>query len=114
MAKKGENKQVDKSGKLWKRYWAEQGVAVIHVDMLKIQEDEKLEDRIIRIKEVRMQEREVDGQKVQRMQGIVCHWIDKNMQPHVHMFHSKELIPFEIAKLGLGVVQDWIERNLNE
>ena len=108
---KGRNKSMRDN--LWSSYWAEQGLAVIHVDRLKIVEGELLEDRIMRVERIVMESKEgEEGDRRKVMRGIICHWVDKENRMWKEMFHSRELVPYEVARKGLGEVQRWIEREV--
>ena len=44
-----------------------------------------------------------------RMIWIECHWwVDGKLM--IHQFHSRELVPFEIASQGKDAVIEWIEK----
>lgn len=101
---------LEKKDKLWTRYWAEQGVAVIHVDKLKIEEGKTLDDFKMRIEEPIFTTKIVGTVKKQFLIGIKCHWIDHNNTIQRANFHTCELIPYDIAKEGLIEVQNWLDR----
>jgi uncharacterized protein YodC (DUF2158 family) len=101
---------LEKRSKIWSRFWAEQGVAVIHVDKLKIVEGQKLEDFIMRIEEPIYTSKIVGTEKKQFLIGIKCHWIDHLNTIQRANFHSCELIPYDIAKEGLIEVEHWLQR----
>lgn len=111
MAKKTDSteKRIHDS-KLWSKHWAAQGVAVIHVDKLKIEADKTLEDYKMRVKRVLMRHVGEDEDKKPYIDGIECQWQDVNMEMHYAIFNSKELVPYDIAKQGIGVVEQWYER----
>ena len=96
--------------KLWGRFWAEQGVAVIHVDKLKIDPDKKLEDFKMRIEEPTYISKKVGEENKQFLTGIKCHWLDQNNTVQRCNFHSCELIPFAIAEKGFQEVEKWLSR----
>lgn len=96
--------------KLWSKFWAEQGLAVIHVDRLKIDKEKAIEEFIMRISEPVYIAKKVDGKMKQFLTGIKCHWMDSEGKIQREVFHSCELIPFEIAKKGLQEVQKWLDR----
>lgn len=100
----------DKKNKLWSRYWAEQGIAVIHVDKMKIIEGKSLEDFIMRIEEPIYTSRIVGTEKKQFLIGVKCHWIDEKNTIQRANFHSCELIPYDVAKNGYTEVEQWLNR----
>ena len=98
--------------KLWSRFWAEQGLAVVHVDNLKVNPDKPLESMKMRIEESVYITKKVDGAPRQLLIGIKCHWFTESMEIQRSVFHSCELIPFDIAKEGLIKVQEWLDRKI--
>jgi uncharacterized protein YodC (DUF2158 family) len=104
---KGDKRNGDK---LWGRFWSEQGVAVVHVDKLKVDPDIKLEDLKMRIEEPVYINKKVQGEVKQFLTGIKCHWLDKDMKIQRAVYHSCELIPYDIAKEGFQMINKWLER----
>lgn len=99
---------------LWTKYWAKHGTPVIHVDRLKIEPGKELKDYTMRVTKVIKTTVGEGEAKKQYTDGIECHWIDADMRLHKEIFNTRELIPFDIAKQGLEVVQEWYDRDYNE
>jgi uncharacterized protein YodC (DUF2158 family) len=45
------------------------------------------------------------------IRGIGCHWFE-NGQLQTHRFHSRELVPWEVAQKGASAVHDYLT-NIN-
>ena len=101
------NQEVDR---LWSKYWAVQGVKVVHIDNVRKQVGKPLDDFCMRVDHVVFK---TTGQhnKTNRIVGIKCRWFGVGGEFHAVMFDTRELIPFEIAKQGLQVVDKWINRD---
>jgi hypothetical protein len=105
-----ESKMENTGERLWSKYWASQGVKVVHVDMLRIREGESLDDRVMRIVEVIREKKNKPDDHRHIVKGIICRWFTEGMETKEATFHSCELIPYDIAKLGHDVVSKWINR----
>lgn len=83
--------------------WIRPGLVVYHRDYrIKI-----IVDKIVS----QAKEFEFDGKKETKkfIVGVRCHWIDKNSQPQVATFHTRELIPEDIYELGVDAMNKWLE-----
>ena len=106
----------NKKERLWSRYWAEQGLAVIHIDKLTLTKDiSELEEYIMRVDKVLREPKKDKDDNRMIIQGIKCRWFTKSNELQAAKFHTKELIPWDILKEGgLTGAQKWIERELND
>ena len=107
--------EVKVNKKLWSRKWASEGMEVIHVDNLRIKEGKTLEDFKMRIEKIMwrtfyMPAGDVKGVQYTYIDGMECHWFNDDMNLQRALFHTTELIPFEIAKQGFDVIQTWMDR----
>lgn len=71
---------------------------------------------VARILKVRVPSKELDkegnfnGKYYSRIEGVECHWWMNN-DLKTAKFHTRELVPFDIAKEGKEKVKEWIEKN---
>ena len=58
--------------------------------------------------------RDDDGNAIceqrKKLEGIMCQWEEEGI-PKENIFHSRLLVPYEVAKDGIEKVQEWIEAN---
>lgn len=92
--------------KLNRKLWIVPGVAVIRRDDI----SELNMDRLILFKMTvdKIVKRSVKD--MVKIEGVRCHWIDSERKYQLGLFHTNELIPFDIAIKGISKVNKWINR----
>ena len=84
------------------KYWIEENASVAHRDI------PTLKMRVVKIcKEIRTGK---DNTKVVRMLGIACTWFDKNNSSQNALFHTRDLIPWEVAEKGEKAINKWLQQ----
>ena len=94
---------------LWGKYWISKGIEVVHRDRIgqpNLESSKMYVQRIIK-KKIYSDTKESVGHVID---GIRCYWYDKKGELKVENFHSKHLIPYEIAIQGVEETNKWISR----
>jgi hypothetical protein len=93
------------------KHWAKQGMDVIHIDIVRKMAGKPIINNIMHIQDVVYKIIEKEGKKLRRIQGVRCYWYDENNNYKDNLFFSRDLVPLEIARLGVGEVDKWLKRN---
>lgn len=92
---------------LWSKYWAEQGLEVVHIEHAR-KTNLKPEDHKMYVVKIVWNKQGKDN--LRYINGIACHWFTMGNKLEREVFSTKELIPYEIAKRGIQVINDWLNR----
>lgn len=93
------------------KYWIEEGGEVAHKDN---PSQKMYVERILK------SSREIDygdgagntsKKTITRTHGVECHWFDSEKKFQTGKFHTRELIPYEIAEQGEDAINKWVENN---
>lgn len=81
--------------------WISNGDAVAHIDNLELK---------MRVSHFVFESKEVDNQRVKRFRGVKCTWWGESKSGEKRVlidaeFHSRELVPWEVAKGGADEVE---------
>lgn len=89
------------------KYWISTGIEVIRRDDITELNIDRL--RLFKMVVDKIVKRKIDDEMV-RIEGVRCHWIDNNRVYQTGLFHTHELIPYEIAEKGIDAVNKWINQ----
>lgn len=87
------------------KYWIVPGMEVVHRDDVSEMNVDRMHLFKMTVEKVVRRKAE-DGRT--RVDGVRCHWIDNERKFQVGMFHTHELIPFDVASSGIEEVNKWI------
>lgn len=88
------------------RKWIKEGMAVAHKDYT------SLKMRVERI--VKRSVNVVNGKEDKRVKfivGVKCHWFDNTGNDRTKIFHTGELLPYDIAQLSQEEIIEWCENH---
>jgi hypothetical protein len=93
------------------KYWIKNGDIVIHRDLIPrcLLDDGTCDTDILNKMKLRVEDIVYDtvcGKK--RIKGIKCHWIDTDMKLWEHIFHTNELLPYDVVIGGQESIDTWI------
>lgn len=86
--------------------WISNGDAVAHIDNLELK---------MRVSHFVFESKEIDNERIKRFRGVKCTWWGENESGEKRRlvdaeFHSRELVPWEIAEGGREMVNKFLER----
>ena len=90
------------------KYWIVPGVEVVHRDDISELNRDRM--HLFKMTVEKVVRRKVNDH-LARVDGVRCHWLDNDRKYQVGMFHTKELIPYDVAKKGVDAVNEWIENS---
>lgn len=82
-----------------KKKWIKEGMSVSHRDNL------SLKMRVVKF--VKQSIETKDGDSKVYIRGVKCHWFDNNNNLNNGVFHTTELVPYDIAVKGIESVNEW-------
>lgn len=93
--------------------WIQPGIEVVHKAQVNHVENlNRLKMKVDKIVTRRVFVYNEEEKKVPRIfvEGVRCYWFDSSGEYHTASFMTSDLVPFEIAKLGVDKVNEWLER----
>jgi len=95
--------------------WIKIGNPVVHRTNLNFQYTVKsIKKRSVEIETDKVNsDYEKNGKYYQKrifIEGVECAFVNRFQEKDIEIFHTKELVPYEVAKLGLKAVNDFYNR----
>lgn len=86
-----------------KKYWIKPGIEVAHRDCI----TRKMYVVNIVRKKRRIKKEDGTRDTLSVIQGVACRWFDDNKE-NKEVYHTRELIPWNIASEGEEAINNWI------